>query len=74
MYEGGVKDIVFEEANGRFYYMNRGLEQGYTLEGFPEKVLNKNGILRLANTPIESALYPIARIAGKDPILCIEFN
>jgi len=54
--------------------MKRGLEQGYTLEGFREKVLNKNGILHLANTLIGSGSNHISQIMVGDEILCTEFN
>ncbi len=74
VYEGGVKDIVFAEANGSFYYINRGLEQGYTLEEFREKVLNKNVTLHLANTLIKSGSNHIAQIAVGNEILFTEFN
>ncbi|MFC4635268.1 hypothetical protein ACFO3O_15265 [Dokdonia ponticola] len=74
VYEGGVKDIVFAEANGKFYYINRGLERGYTLEGFREKVLNKNVTLHLANTAIGSRSNHISQIAIGDTVLFTEFN
>ena len=47
IYEGGVKDIVFETSTGDYYYINRGLEQGFTLSGLEEKLLNKSVTLRL---------------------------
>lgn len=47
IYEGGVKDIVFETPTGDYYYINRGLEQGFTLSGLEEKLLNKSVTLRL---------------------------
>lgn len=49
IYEGGVKDIVFAQNNGEFYYINRGLEQGYTLEGLREQLLNKTVTLQITN-------------------------
>lgn len=73
IYEGGVKDIVFAEADGTFYYINRGLEQGYTLEGFRKKVLNKNVTLHLANTLMGSSSNHIAQIAVGNEILFTEF-
>jgi hypothetical protein len=47
IYEGGVKDIVFETPEGSTYYINRGLEQGYTLASLENKLLNKTVTLRL---------------------------
>lgn len=49
IYEGGVKDIVFAQNDGEFYYINRGLEQGYTLEGLRERLLNKTVTLQVTN-------------------------
>ena len=45
--EGGVKDLVLHEANGDFYYINRGLESGFTMEGAKEVILNKTVTLHL---------------------------
>jgi hypothetical protein len=45
--EGGVKDLVFHEKNGDFYYINRGLENGFTLQAAEEAVLNKTITLHL---------------------------
>lgn len=72
IYEGGVKDIVFAEANGEFYYINRGLEQGYTLEGMEQKVLNKKVTLHLANTLMGTSNH-IAQLALEDEIVFSEF-
>lgn len=74
VYEGGVKDIVFAEANGNFYYINRGLEQGYTLEGVREKVLHKNVTLHLASTLTGSSSNHIAQLTVGDAVLFTEFN
>ncbi len=74
VYEGGVKDIVFQEVDGSFYYINRGLEQGYTLEGFRKKVLNKNVTLHLASTLMGSSSNHIAQIAVGKEILFTEFK
>ncbi len=48
IYEGGVKDVVFAEPNGDFYYINRGLEQGLILEELRSRLLNKKVTLHLA--------------------------
>ncbi|GEQ84587.1 hypothetical protein ULMS_00950 [Patiriisocius marinistellae] len=50
VYEGGVKDIVFAESDGSFYYINRGLENGMTLEKMAEKTVGKKVKLHLAKT------------------------
>ena len=73
IYEGGVKDIVLEEANGDIYYINRGLEQGLTLEGMEQKVLNKKVTLHLPNI-ITGTSNHIAQMALKDEIFYTEFS
>ena len=45
--EGGEKDLVLHEANGDFYYINRGLENGFTIEGAKAAILNKTVTLHL---------------------------
>ena len=74
IYEGGVKDIVFAEKDGSFYYINRGLEQGFTLEGFEKKVLHKEVTIHLASTIMGSSTNHISQIAIGDNILFTEFN
>jgi len=49
IYEGGVKDIVFAQNDGKFYYINRGLEQGFTLESLRAELLNKTVTLHVPN-------------------------
>ena len=49
IYEGGVKDIVFAQNDGEFYYINRGLEQGFTLAELEKVLLNKTVTLRVPN-------------------------
>jgi len=73
IYEGGVKDIVFAEDNGDFYYINRGLEQGHTLEGMEQQVLNKKVTLHLAKT-ITGTSNHIAQLALENEVIYTEFN
>ena len=49
IYEGGVNDIVFAQNDGALYYINRGLEQGFTLVGLEQVLLNKTVTLRVPN-------------------------
>ena len=72
IYEGGVKDIVFANANGDFYYINRGLERGLTLAEMEEKVLNKKVTLHLANTLIGTSRH-IAQLAVENEVVFTEF-
>ncbi len=73
VYEGGDYDIVFAEANGDFYYINRGLEQGYTLAGLEQKVLNKKVTLHLANTIMGTSNH-ISQLALEDEVVFTEFS
>lgn len=71
--EGGTLDIIFPESNGNFYYINRSLEQGLTLEGVGQKVLNKKVTLHLANTMMGTSNH-IAQLAVKDEVVFTEFT
>lgn len=71
--EGGVKDIVLSENNGDFYYINRGLEQGLTLEEMEEKILNKRVTLHLAMV-ITGTSNHIAQLKVGDEIVFTEFE
>jgi len=72
--EGEAYDIVFAEANGDFYYINRGLEQGLTLEDMRLKVLNKKVTLHLAKVLMGSTSNHIAQLALEDKVIFSEFN
>jgi len=73
IYEGGVKDIVFAEENGDFYYINRGLEMGYTIPELEAQVLNKKVTLHLANV-ITGTSRHIAQLTHEDTIIYTEFK
>jgi len=73
IYEGGVKDIVFALENGDFYYINRGLEQGLTLEDMRAEVLNKKVTLHLAKTWTGTTNH-IAQLALGEQVIFTEFN
>jgi len=45
--EGGSKDLVLYDTNGDFYYVNRGLEQSFTMERAATEILNKTVTLHL---------------------------
>lgn len=72
IYEGGVKDIVFADANGEFYYINRGLERGMTLAEMEQKVLNKKVTLHLAKTVLGTSNH-IAQLAVENEVIFTEF-
>tara|TARA_R110002049_G_scaffold68130_8_gene176760 strand:- start:6379 stop:6750 length:372 start_codon:yes stop_codon:yes gene_type:complete len=71
--EGGVKDIVLTEENGDFYYINRGLEQGLTLEQMEENVLNKTVTLHLPRI-ITGTSNHIAQLEISGDIVFTEFS
>ena len=71
--EGSSLDIVFHETDGDFYYINRGLERGLTLEGVEQIVLNKKVTLHLANTMMGASSH-ISLLAINDEVIFTEFS
>ncbi|MBX2827533.1 MAG: hypothetical protein KTR22_05190 [Flavobacteriaceae bacterium] len=47
IYEGGDQDIMIASPKGEIYYINRGLEQGYSIEWMEKKIKNKKVTLHL---------------------------
>lgn len=73
--EGSVKDIVsYNEGIDKWYYINRGLEQGLLLEDLKTKVLNKTVTLHLAKVLGGRTSNHIAQTALDDEIIYTEFN
>ena len=73
IYEGGVKDIVFQEADGSIYYINRGLEQGFTLDKLRAQLLNKTVTLHLTRK-LAGVSSHIDQLAYEDTIIYTELN
>ncbi len=73
IYEGGVKDIVFQEADGSIYYINRGLEQGFTLDELRAQLLNKTVTLHLTRK-LAGVSSHINQLAYEDTIVYSELN
>ena len=71
--EGGVKDLVFHEANGDFYYINRGLENGFTIENTEEAVLNKTVTLHLYKFWFGTESEHISQLEVNGDVLYSEF-
>lgn len=71
--EGGTKDIVLHEANGDFYYINRGLENGLTIEGIQAAVLNKTVTLHLYKFWFGVESEHISQLEVEDRVLFSEF-
>ena len=56
IYEGGIKDAVFEVANSdRKFYINRGLENGLDLDVLKEKLIGQEVIFKYPDywTPLD---------------------
>ncbi|MDC8002774.1 hypothetical protein POV27_01800 [Aureisphaera galaxeae] len=47
IYEGGEKDVFIQAPNGDSYYINRGLEQGFTIDEMKKEIKNKKVTLHL---------------------------
>ncbi|QIE59514.1 hypothetical protein G5B37_08045 [Rasiella rasia] len=72
--EGGVKDLVFHDKDGNFFYINRGLENGFTIENATEAVLNKKVKLHIANSWMGENSKHISQLEVDGNILYTEFN
>ena len=66
-------DIVFSDAGGDMYYINRGLEQGLNLDSLNAKVLNKTVTLHLPKLWLGTSEH-IAQLAVDDEIIYTEFD
>ena len=56
IYEGGVKDIVFQlKDDDRIYYINRGLERGLKIENLKQHLIGKTVVLKYPKhwTPLD---------------------
>ena len=73
--EGVFKDIVFSDADGDHYYINRGLERGLNLDILNAKVLNKTVTLHLPKLVggLVTSEY-IAQLTVGDDIIFTEFD
>jgi hypothetical protein len=72
--EGGVKDLVFHDKNGNFFYINRGLENGFTIENANKAVLNKKATLHIAESWQGKDSKHIAQLEVNGNVLYTEFN
>ncbi|GEM_PF-317850 len=73
--EGTSYDIVFKDAGGDRYYINRGLEQGLNLDSLNAKVLNKTVTLHLAKVLGGLATSEhISQLSVNDDIIFTEFE
>ena len=62
---------MFHDTGTDYYYINRGLERGYTLEGLETQVLNKKATLHLAKVLNGTTSNHIAQLAVEGKVLFI---
>ena len=72
--EGGVKDIVFQDAGTDFYYINRGMEKGLHLDSLKTKILNKTVTIHLAELLGGATSEHISQLQLGDEIIYSEFD
>lgn len=71
--EGTSFDIMLYDNQGDYYYINRGLEQGLTLESLKNKLLNKEATMHLPKFAIGTSEH-IAQLAVDGTVLYSEFK
>ncbi len=78
--EGGVKDVVFELENDVIsYYINRGLENGFTLTKLNKALIGKEVTIYYAKNwtplaPFGTTSKPLTQIKLQDSIVYSEFE
>ncbi|MBT8262447.1 MAG: hypothetical protein KJO05_06465 [Bacteroidia bacterium] len=71
--EGTSFDIVIKEKKDDFYYINRGLEQGLTIEGLKEQIMNKKVNLQLYKFWFGTSEH-ISQLTVDNNVLFTEFD
>ncbi|NQX76810.1 hypothetical protein [Gilvibacter sp.] len=71
--EGSSYDIFFTADNGERYYINRGLEQGLTLNSLKKMALNRTASVHLAKFAVGVSNH-IAQLQVGDSIIFTEFD
>lgn len=79
LHEGGPNDIVFRLMDDdKFYYINRGLEAGFTLESLREQLLDQEVTIWAARhwTPLDpkGKVNHICKVAYGEEVLYTEFE
>ena len=72
-YSSNAADIFFKEANGDFYYINRGLERGLKFSQLENMVMGKKITLYLYKFWFGHQSNHISQLALDDEILFTEF-
>jgi hypothetical protein len=73
IYEGTSYDIVIRDNGTDKFYINRGLENGLTIEGLKKKILNKKVTLHLPEFIVGTSEH-IAQLALENDIIYTEFE
>lgn len=71
--EGTSYDIVIKEKGDDFYYINRGLEQGLTIEELEEQIMNKKVNLHLYKFWFGTSEH-ISQLTVDNNVLFTEFD
>ncbi len=75
VYEAGEKDLVIAAPNGDSYYINRGLEQGFTIDGMKKKIKNKKVTLHLPKQLFGAVTSKhIAQLTCRNKVIFTEFK
>lgn len=73
IYEGTANDIVFKDAGTDYYYINRGLENGLSIEELNSQLLNKKVTLHLPKHWIGTSEH-IAQLSFDNKVIYTEFK
>ncbi len=75
IYEGGEKDLFVQAPNGDSYYINRGLEKGFTIDEMKKEIKNKKVTLHLPKQLFGLVTSNhIAQLTCRDKVLYTEFK
>lgn len=72
--EGSSYDIKLFDGNSDYYYINRGLQTGLTMEGVSEAILNKKVTLHVYKFKFGIESEHVSQLAVGDKIIFTEFN
>ena len=72
--EGSSYDIFFTDYQGKKYYINRGLEQGLTLNNLKKIALNREATLHLPKFAFGDVSNHIAQLTINDSVIYTEFD
>ena len=71
--EGSSYDVVIKIAgDDKYYYINRGLENGLTMQGLQEKILNKEILMKYADMTFDIGAYHVYEVRIGEEIIYTE--